>query len=45
MKRAQELLKKYYGYSSFRPGQESTIRALLAGQDALAVMPTGAARL
>ncbi len=36
-----ELLKTYYGYDSFRPGQEPIIDALLAGRDVLNVMPTG----
>jgi ATP-dependent DNA helicase RecQ len=34
-------LKKYWGYSTFRPLQEETIRAALAGRDALVVLPTG----
>ncbi|QQO08268.1 DNA helicase RecQ [Breznakiella homolactica] len=37
-------LKKYFGYTQFRPGQEDTIDALLAGRDVLAVMPTGAGK-
>jgi len=37
-------LKEVFGYSSFRPGQEDVIRALFAGRDALAVMPTGAGK-
>jgi ATP-dependent DNA helicase RecQ len=38
---AQQLLKQYYGYSSFRPGQERIIRTLLEGRDTLGIMPTG----
>jgi ATP-dependent DNA helicase RecQ len=38
------ILKKIFGYSSFRPGQEEVIDAILAGKDALAVMPTGAGK-
>ena len=34
-------LKKYFGYTSFRPGQESLIDALLQGRDVLGIMPTG----
>src|SRR6266568_614769 len=30
-----------FGISAFRPGQELTIRNVLAGQDTLAIMPTG----
>jgi ATP-dependent DNA helicase RecQ len=37
-------LKDTFGYSSFRPGQEEVIRAVLAGRDALAVMPTGSGK-
>ena len=33
------ILKKVFGYDSFRPGQEDIVRRLLAGQDVLAVMP------
>ena len=35
------ILKKVFGYDSFRPGQEDIVRRLLDGQDVLAVMPTG----
>ncbi|MDR2500291.1 MAG: DNA helicase RecQ [Treponema sp.] len=38
------ILKTHFGYSAFRPGQEAVIGALLAGRDALAVMPTGAGK-
>lgn len=34
-------LKEYFGYSSFRPGQEEVVAAVCAGRSALAVMPTG----
>ena len=37
-------LKDIFGYSTFRPGQEEVIRAVLAGRDALAVMPTGSGK-
>ena len=40
----QEVLKTYYGYDSFRGGQEPVIDALLSGRDALAIMPTGAGK-
>ena len=36
-----EILKKYWGYSSFRPLQEEIIQAALNKQDALALLPTG----
>ena len=35
------VLKDVFGFESFRPGQEPVIDAVLAGRDALAVMPTG----
>ncbi len=35
------VLKEIFGFDSFRPGQEEVIRAVLEGQDTLAVMPTG----
>jgi ATP-dependent DNA helicase RecQ len=34
-------LRRYWGYSSFRPLQEAVVRSLLAGRDACVVMPTG----
>jgi ATP-dependent DNA helicase RecQ len=38
------ILKHYFGYKKFRPGQEEVIDAVLAGRDVLAVMPTGAGK-
>ena len=40
----EEALKTYFGYDTFRGGQEPVIDALLAGRDALAIMPTGAGK-
>jgi ATP-dependent DNA helicase RecQ len=34
-------LSERFGFAKFRPGQEEVIRAVLAGRDAMAVMPTG----
>ena len=39
-----EALKRYFGYDSFRPGQAEIVDAILAGRDALAIMPTGAGK-
>ena len=41
---ALDTLKRYFGYSSFRPGQECMVSAILSGCDALGVMPTGAGK-
>lgn len=37
----KEILKKYWGFDSFRPLQEEIIHAVLNGQEALALLPTG----
>lgn len=37
----RDILKRYYGYSTFRPGQEDIIANVLAGRDTLVLMPTG----
>ena len=37
----KELLKRYFGYESFRPLQEEVIESVLRGQDTLVIMPTG----
>ena len=41
---AQKVLQETFGFESFRPGQEAAIDALLAGQHALIVMPTGSGK-
>ncbi|MCE0793305.1 DNA helicase RecQ, partial [Clostridioides difficile] len=40
-KKLLEILSKYYGYTSFRKGQESIINSILNEKDVLAIMPTG----
>ena len=40
----EEALKTYFGYDTFRGGQEPVIDALLSSRDALAIMPTGAGK-
>lgn len=41
---AKLLLKKYFGYESFRDGQEKVIESILNGFDTFAIMPTGAGK-
>ncbi len=38
---ARRVMREQWGYSSFRPGQEAIIEAILAGRDVLGVLPTG----
>lgn len=40
-RRLVRILKKKYGYSSFRPGQYEIIRQVTRGHDVLAILPTG----
>ncbi len=39
--KATEILRDYFGYDSFRTGQENVISNVLSGEDTLCVMPTG----
>jgi ATP-dependent DNA helicase RecQ len=41
---ARAALKSVFGYDDFRPGQAEIVAAVLAGQDVLAVMPTGSGK-
>ena len=40
----QAVLKEYFGYDSFRGGQELLINDILSGKDVLGIMPTGAGK-
>jgi ATP-dependent DNA helicase RecQ len=40
----QRVLERTFGYSAFRPGQRELIDEVLAGRDAVGVMPTGAGK-
>jgi len=44
MEKALEILKRYFGYTQFRDGQQKVIESLLQGTDTLAIMPTGAGK-
>ena len=44
MHRARQTLKAVFGYDDFRPGQAEAVEAILAGEDVMAVMPTGAGK-
>ena len=41
---ASALLHSVFGFSEFRPGQEEIVRAVLTGENVLAVMPTGSGK-
>lgn len=43
-RRALDVLQHYWGYDAFRPAQEVPVSTLLAGQDLVAIMPTGAGK-
>ena len=36
-----DTLRRYWGYDTFRPGQEAVVRTIAVGRDACVVMPTG----
>ncbi|ARA92778.1 helicase [Rhodothermaceae bacterium RA] len=38
---AEALLRRHWGYAGFRPGQWEAVAAVLEGEDALTVLPTG----
>lgn len=44
MPTAHDLLKQYFGYDSFRPGQDRLVQSILSCRDTLGIMPTGAGK-
>lgn len=44
MKRKYDILRRFFGYTEFRRGQEEIVDALCSGRDTLCVMPTGAGK-
>lgn len=44
MDQALYTLKRYFGYSQFRAGQQKVIHSLLQSSDTVAIMPTGAGK-
>ena len=41
MRSPEEILRRYWGYDSFRPMQREIIEQALQGRDVLALLPTG----
>jgi ATP-dependent DNA helicase RecQ len=41
LEKALEFTKRVFGFPAFRPGQEEILESVLAGEDALVIMPTG----
>ncbi len=44
VRKLNELLKQYFGYDDFRPGQKEILEKIAAGEDVLGIMPTGSGK-
>jgi ATP-dependent DNA helicase RecQ len=44
MNEAREALERVFGFASFRPGQQEILEAVFAGENILAIMPTGSGK-
>src|SRR3984893_5146749 len=44
MNEAREVLERVFGFAGFRPGQQEFLEAVFAGENILAVMPTGSGK-
>lgn len=44
MNEARAALERYFGFGAFRPGQADVLEAVFAGQNVLAVLPTGSGK-
>lgn len=44
MEKAYDILKKFYGYDSFKEGQKEAISSILDKRDTMVIMPTGAGK-
>jgi ATP-dependent DNA helicase RecQ len=44
IREAKEALERVFGFADFRPGQREILKAIFAGEDVLAVMPTGSGK-
>jgi ATP-dependent DNA helicase RecQ len=42
--RAEDVLRRHWGFDTFRPGQREVVADVLAGEDVLGVLPTGAGK-
>ena len=44
LEEALKILKQYFGYSDFKPGQKEAILSILNKKDTIGIMPTGAGK-